>query len=45
LGVLTNEPGSDQVENAYLKPFRQWLDSLVRATAPTSAPITAVDSR
>ena len=45
LGVLTDEPGSAQVENAYLKPFRQWLNSLVRATAPTSAPITAVDSQ
>ena len=39
LGVLTDNPGSIEVENAYLKPYKAWLKSLVQADSPTSAPI------
>ncbi len=34
LKVLTDNPGSIEVENAYLKPYRQWLNSLVQASSP-----------
>ena len=30
LKLLTGNPGSQAVENAYLKAYRQWLDSLVQ---------------
>ena len=36
LDVLTDNPGSIEVENAYLKPFRQWLKSLVQADSVPS---------
>jgi arylsulfatase A-like enzyme len=31
LEVLTEDPGSTEVENAYLKPYRQWLKSSIDA--------------
>ncbi|MFI5455375.1 MAG: sulfatase-like hydrolase/transferase [Isosphaerales bacterium] len=31
LDVLTGNPGSIEVENAYLKPYRQWLESVVHS--------------
>jgi arylsulfatase A-like enzyme len=30
LGELAANPGAPAVENAYLRPYRQWLDALVR---------------
>jgi arylsulfatase A-like enzyme len=38
LEVLTDNPGSIEVENAYLKLYRQWLDSLVQASSPLPVP-------
>ena len=38
LKVLTDNPGSIEVENAYLKPYKQWLNSLVHASSPPSNP-------
>jgi arylsulfatase A-like enzyme len=34
LEVLTASPGSIEVERAYLKPYRQWLMSLVETSPP-----------
>jgi hypothetical protein len=31
LDVLSDNPGSSEVENAYLANYRQWLADLVRA--------------
>ena len=42
LDVLTDNPGSIEVENAYLKPYRQWLKSLVQQH---STPGDAVSAR
>jgi hypothetical protein len=41
LDTLTDSPGSTEVENAYLKPYRQQLESLVRATSAAPKPTTA----
>ena len=38
LDVLADNPGSFEVENAYLKPYRKWLESLVRAKASSPEP-------
>jgi hypothetical protein len=32
LEILTANPGSIEVEKAYLKPYRQWLMSLVEGS-------------
>jgi arylsulfatase A-like enzyme len=45
LETLTDEPGSIEVENAYLKPFRLWLKSLVPAPILLPEPIAAIGSR
>ena len=44
LDVLTDNPGSIEVENAYLKPYRQWLKSLVQASSPPREPLAAIES-
>jgi arylsulfatase A-like enzyme len=44
LEVLTDNPGSIQVENAYLKPYRQRLKSLVQASSASPGPTAAVES-
>jgi arylsulfatase A-like enzyme len=43
LEMLTDDPGSIEVENAYLKPFRQWLKSLVQASSLPPEPVAAVE--
>jgi arylsulfatase A-like enzyme len=50
LDVLEADPGSIEVENAYLKPYRRWLQSLAPAGSPShdragSADCTASDPR
>ena len=45
LEVLTANPGSIEVENAYLKPYRQWLKSLVQASPSPSEPMAAIESQ
>ena len=42
LNELTDNPGSIEVENAYLKPYRQWLKSLVQTS---STPRDAISAR
>ena len=37
LEVLTNNPGSAEVEKAYLEPYRNWLESLVQGPAKSVA--------
>jgi arylsulfatase A-like enzyme len=44
LGVLTENPGSIEVENAYLRPYRQWLKTLVQSDSQPHRPATAVAS-
>jgi hypothetical protein len=44
LDVLTENPGSIEVENAYLKPYRQWLKSLVQTDTQPERPAPAVAS-
>jgi arylsulfatase A-like enzyme len=44
LRVLTDNPGSIEVEKAYLKTFRQSLKSLVEERAPTSVSAVATQS-
>ncbi len=34
LEVLTDNPGSIEVENAYLEPYRQWLKALIQESSP-----------
>jgi arylsulfatase A-like enzyme len=41
--VLTNNPGSIEVENAYLKSYRQWLKSLVEESPGPREPISAIE--
>ena len=43
LDLLTDNPGSIEVENAYLKAFRQGLKSLVEDGLAPHVPITAVE--
>ena len=45
LEVLTANPGSIEVEKAYLKPYRQWLTSLVEGTFPPRDAISALEPR
>ena len=45
LKVLTDNPGSIEVENAYLKPYKQWLNSLVHASSPPREPLATIESR
>jgi hypothetical protein len=40
---LTDNPGSIEVEDAYLKPYRQWLKSLVQVSSP-AGPMAAAGS-
>jgi arylsulfatase A-like enzyme len=44
LDVLTENPGSIEVENAYLKPYRRWLESLVQTSSPPPEPMAGVTS-
>jgi len=44
LKVLTDDRGSIEVENAYLKTYRQWLRSLVRGRFPPRDAISALRS-
>ena len=39
LDVLTENPGSFEVEKAYLATYRRWLEDLVRATHSQSVAI------
>ena len=41
LEVLTENPGSIEVEKAYLEPYRQWLEALVRGHPEPIATSTA----
>ena len=41
LKELTESPGSIEVENAYLKPYRQWLRTLVQTSSPPRDAISA----
>jgi hypothetical protein len=41
LRELTNNPGSIEVENAYLRPYRQWLKALVQQPSPPGAALSA----
>jgi hypothetical protein len=41
LDTLTDDRGTTEVENAYLKPYRQRLKSLVQASSPSSESTTA----
>ena len=41
LDTLTDDRGTPEVENAYLKPYRQRLKSLVQASSPSSESTTA----
>ncbi len=45
LEMLTDEPGSIEVESAYLQPFKQWLKLLVKAPSSPPNSIAAVGSR
>ncbi len=45
LKVLTDNPGSIEVENAYLKSYRQWLQSLVQQHSTPGDAISAVKSQ
>jgi arylsulfatase A-like enzyme len=45
LDLLTDDQGSIEVEKAYLKPFRQWLKSLVQASSSPLEPLAASDRR
>jgi arylsulfatase A-like enzyme len=45
LQVLTENPGSVEVEDAYLKPFKKWLQSLVQSKADRVKPVAALDAR
>jgi arylsulfatase A-like enzyme len=45
LGELTSSPGSIEVENAYLRPFRQWLESLVPASKPPVQPVASIERK
>ena len=40
LDVLTDNPGSSEVEKAYLTSYRQWLEELVRANSPPSVAVS-----
>ena len=42
LDELTDNPGSIEAENAYLKPYRKRLKSLVQASSPPPEPMAAV---
>ena len=44
LEVLTDDPGSIEVEKAYLGTYRQWLKSLVRGRFPPRDAISALRS-
>jgi arylsulfatase A-like enzyme len=44
LDALTNNPGSIEAENAYLKPYRQQLKSLVQANPPPPESTAAAGS-
>ena len=41
LDALTENPGSIVAENAYLKPYRQWLKSLVEQSPVRDGPNSA----
>ena len=43
LKVLTDNPGSIEVENAYMKEFRQALGSVVEESTPPPVPISALE--
>jgi hypothetical protein len=45
LNLLAANPGSTEVEIAYLKPYRRWLESLVPATSPPVEPTAALGPR
>ena len=45
LDVLTDNPGSIEVENAYLKPYRQWLKSVVEESPAPREPVSALEAR
>jgi arylsulfatase A-like enzyme len=44
LNLLVADRGSTEVEQAYLKPFRQWLESLVQASSPPRESTAALRS-
>jgi arylsulfatase A-like enzyme len=45
LEVLTDNPGSAEVEKAYLEPFRKWLEDLVQDRSEPSATTTPKSRR
>ena len=45
LDALTDNPGSIEVENAYLKAYRQRLKSIVEESSPPSDQMTALKER
>jgi hypothetical protein len=45
LDLLTDNPGSPEVENAYMRAFRQSLKSLVEEKPTPHVPITALEKR
>ena len=45
LDVLTDNPGSIEVEKAYLKAYRQWLKDLVAEGPSPGEPLSAREDR
>jgi len=45
LKFLTDNRGSIEGENAYLKPYRQWLNSLVEEGPPAREVISVLEER
>lgn len=45
LEVLTDDPGSIEVEDAYLKPYRQWLESSISESSPPRDTRSALGTR
>jgi hypothetical protein len=45
LDVLSSQPGSSEVENAYLGGYRSWLEELVRAGPTQSLASGGVQSK
>jgi arylsulfatase A-like enzyme len=45
LDVLTENPGTIEVEKAYLRPYKEWLRSLVEQSPAPREPISALKER